>query len=513
MNLQKLKIILQWQLLVLFFFQTVTELESQPASYPMQIATSNHPLATAYNNGRRIVRDSNDHRYVVYQDVGGDLPIICFVHSAEGKVWSQPDTLAEGAFPSLAIDQANRLYLVWQAADTSNIFLIYSNDLGTTWKTPPINVSQTDSERAQFPVIEAGLQRLHLAWQQDVYLQPRRKIQEIFYTYIALDSMESTFAMPINISCSEHDSKFPSIAFNLVFEKGKLHLVWYDSTSTDSSIMAMIMYRAVDETLGVWNPPLSSTPSILSENCGMDGVHPAVSVGYSEVAHVVWEHWQQDRFHSFLIAPYSFYPGTPVEIRTTADPFICVDDVYLKSSALVWVSNDEVYYAQSFDGKLSSNDYILVSMADDVKSKYPGVCYKYFDQDSLDVVWTEGNTSPYKVMYRRMKKVYGYQDVEREEAENQFPQKIRLRQNYPNPFNSITTIEYKISQMDLVTIEIYDLLGQKIRTLIKQIQPSGYHHVQWDGHDDQVNLLPTGIYLCRLMVGKQQSVQKIAFIK
>lgn len=477
------------------------------------IATSNHPLATAYNNGRRMVRDSQDHRYVVYQDLQGDTPIICLVHSTNGKIWSPPDTLAEGAFPSLAIDQTNRLFLVWQSYDTSGILFTYSQDAAATWQTPYRKVSQVDSERTQYPVIEAGQRRLHIAWQQDFYLQPWLCVQEIFYSYIALDSLESSFARPITISPLEHDSKFPSIAHNLAFEEGSLHLVWYDSTSTGSSIMTMILHREVDETLGIWQPPLASEPWFLSENCGMDGFHPAISVGVGDFAHVVWGHCQQDRFHSFLFDPYSFYPGPAVEIRTTADPFIGVDDVYLKSSALVWASNDEIYYAQSRDARLISNNYILVSQADDVQSKFPGVCYKHFDRDSLDVVWTDGNSAPYKIMYRRLEKVYGYQQVEPDETENQIPQKLTLKPNFPNPFNSVTTIRYDLPQSCFVTLEIYNLLGQKVRTLVAETRVPGEYKINWDGHDAGGNLLPSGIYLSQLKANNQILVRKIALIK
>jgi hypothetical protein len=477
------------------------------------IATSNHHLATAYNNGRRLVRDSQDHRYVVYQDVGGDLPIICLVHSADGKAWSQPDTLADGAFPSLAIDQTDRLFLVWQAADTSGIYFTYRNDSGMSWQTPYREISQVSAERTQFPVIEAGYRRIHIAWQQDFYLQPWRCVQGIFYSFIALDSLESSFARPSNISCSEHDSKFPSIAHNLAFEEGNLHAVWYDSTSTDSSMMTMIMYRAVDETLGVWNPPLSSNPSFLSENCGVDGVHPAVSVGFGDFAHVVWGTLERDRFFSYFFEIEGLQYLNPYEIQDDADPFICVDDVYIHTSSIVWTNRDQIFYSQIFFPQNYLTFPVILSDVPQSKKFHPGVCYKHFNQDSLDVVWSEGNNAPYKIMYRRMKKNYSYQEVEHTEAENQLPQKLILKPNYPNPFNSFTTIRYDLPRSGFVTLEIYNFLGQKLRTLVAEDQKQGEYQINWDGHDEWGNLLPSGIYLSQLRADHQIFVRKIALIK
>ncbi|MDZ7319047.1 MAG: T9SS type A sorting domain-containing protein [candidate division KSB1 bacterium] len=476
------------------------------------VSSSRTPMATAYNSGRRLVRDSQDHRYVVYQDLRGDLPIICFATSANGKIWSIPDTLAPGAFPSLAIDQADRLYLVWQAFDASGIYFTYSNDSGKSWKFPLWMLSQAGSGKTRFPVVEAGRRRVHFAWQQEE-MQMGHQRQQIFYTSMALDSLDSFGPAPMNVSQTQADAKFPSMAHNLAFDEGRLHLVWYDSTNTDNSTMTSIMYRAVDETLGVWQPPLSTSPSLLSDNCGGDCVHPAVSVGFSEFAHVVWGHSQRDRFHSFLIDPYSFSHTHPVEIRTQADPFICIDDVYLKSSALVWGAENEIYYVQSRDGIPISNDFILLSQPDEISSKYPSVCYKHFDPDSLDVVWTEGNIPPYRIMYCRMKKTYGYQEVGRNETENQLPQQLMLRQNYPNPFNVATTIRYDLPRSSFVTLEIYNFLSQKVRTLVAENQLTGEYQINWDGHDDSGNLVPSGIYLCQLKGDHQILTRKIVLIK
>ncbi len=121
-TLKKLEAMVQWLLMAIVLFQTISRGPAQACSSPISIAASHHPLATADNNGRRMVRDGQDRRDVVYQDLRGDRPIICFVHSGDGKVWSQPDTLFEGAFPSLAIDRSDRLFLVWQAADASGIY-------------------------------------------------------------------------------------------------------------------------------------------------------------------------------------------------------------------------------------------------------------------------------------------------------------------------------------------------------------------------------------------------------
>jgi len=81
---------------------------------------------------------------------------------------------------------------------------------------------------------------------------------------------------------------------------------------------------------------------------------------------------------------------------------------------------------------------------------------------------------------------------------SQAPTKFALQQNYPNPFNASTTIRYELPVSSLVTLEIYNLMGQKVRTLIAQRQQSGSHQAQWDGTDDAGQVVPSGIYVYRL---------------
>lgn len=88
---------------------------------------------------------------------------------------------------------------------------------------------------------------------------------------------------------------------------------------------------------------------------------------------------------------------------------------------------------------------------------------------------------------------------------SQNPDEWQLFQNYPNPFNPNTNIKYSIQQPALVTIEIYNVLGQKIRTLIKTELSAGVHQIEWDGSDDHGVKVSAGTYL--LMMKSKNFVQ------
>lgn len=73
-----------------------------------------------------------------------------------------------------------------------------------------------------------------------------------------------------------------------------------------------------------------------------------------------------------------------------------------------------------------------------------------------------------------------------------------LEQNYPNPFNPATNINYELSQSTQVKLTIYNLLGQRVRTLLNQRQTLGYDTVTWDGKNEEGEVLAPGFYVCRL---------------
>ncbi|MCF7911307.1 MAG: DUF1565 domain-containing protein [Candidatus Cloacimonetes bacterium] len=84
---------------------------------------------------------------------------------------------------------------------------------------------------------------------------------------------------------------------------------------------------------------------------------------------------------------------------------------------------------------------------------------------------------------------------------------------HPNPFNPTTTIEYQIAEKGLVHLDIYNIKGQHVTTLVSEIQESGKHSVIWQGRDDKGNRLASGIYLTRLRAGRHSSTRKMILLK
>jgi hypothetical protein len=93
------------------------------------------------------------------------------------------------------------------------------------------------------------------------------------------------------------------------------------------------------------------------------------------------------------------------------------------------------------------------------------------------------------------------------------PDRIELAQNYPNPFNPTTTIQYGLVSSGKVKLVIYNVLGQRVRELINENRPAGYHKILWDGKNAAGQAVATGVYIYRLETPDGALSRKMLLIK
>jgi len=93
------------------------------------------------------------------------------------------------------------------------------------------------------------------------------------------------------------------------------------------------------------------------------------------------------------------------------------------------------------------------------------------------------------------------------------PQYYHLSQNYPNPFNANTEIRYQIPEDGRVILEIFNVLGQEIRTLVDRDQVADEYSAVWDGRDDMGGDVSSGLYFCRLKAGDFHKTIKMVLLK
>lgn len=93
------------------------------------------------------------------------------------------------------------------------------------------------------------------------------------------------------------------------------------------------------------------------------------------------------------------------------------------------------------------------------------------------------------------------------------PTEFALLQNFPNPFNPETTIKYNLAEQTTVSLRIYNVVGQVVRSLVSEPQSAGRYSIRWNGTDDRGVSVSSGIYFYELRSGSFQDVKKLMLLK
>jgi len=160
---------------------------------------------------------------------------------------------------------------------------------------------------------------------------------------------------------------------------------------------------------------------------------------------------------------------------------------------------------------------------------HPVACFAHFDtlSDAITDTFYQVEGKPAGSYYYRVKghnQARGWGDfsqlkpvevsegIKDQIASTDTPSRFRLSQNYPNPFNSTTLIRYQLSAVGgprtAVSLEVYNILGEKVTTLVDEKQATGYKTVSWDATD-----MASGIYFYRLKAGEFTSIKRMVLLK
>lgn len=93
------------------------------------------------------------------------------------------------------------------------------------------------------------------------------------------------------------------------------------------------------------------------------------------------------------------------------------------------------------------------------------------------------------------------------------PKNFQMAQNYPNPFNPATTISYTLAKSGRVKLEVFNLLGEKVKTLVFAEQRAGLHQENWDGKDQSGRSVSSGLYLYRLRLENFSQTKKMMLVR
>lgn len=103
--------------------------------------------------------------------------------------------------------------------------------------------------------------------------------------------------------------------------------------------------------------------------------------------------------------------------------------------------------------------------------------------------------------------------VEPDLSRSNIPVSLEVAQNFPNPFNSATQIEVGLPEAGSIRIEIFNALGQRVYAEQSRTLAAGYHLFYWDGQTAAGQDVSSGVYFCKISMGRQIAVRKMALLR
>jgi hypothetical protein len=457
-------------LLAVLIFFSVLPVRSQPP--PVQVATTDMPEATAFNNGHKMAIEGwvmpSSPLHAVYTSAND---VFYSSSSNRGGGWSTPvnvsQTSGPSRYPAIVRDSVhNTLFVVWQDSTPGQNDIYLSSNQGGSWSTP-INVSNTSGQSIH-PALEADhLGRLHL-----VYADNSTGNNEIYYQCYQSGAWLDT----LNLSRNTGLSDFPSIgAYG-----DDVYVCWEDKTSGNYRIFRRF-----------WNGTTWSTADTLT-SASVSSRHPSLScpASWDVQFSVTWEDSGSGGFGVRVIGIN--YGGG---VGSQPDLYPVISNVGTTWAYLCWQDRDTVkgssyYFMEGGWGPYTAG-----------QGHYPSLL-------GSNLLYTQGDSIPYRVMYSG-----GYYPIGVEEdaqVNNTLPLALSL---HPNPSPGRVTVELSLPQLASLSLEVYDLRGALLRTLARTTLPPGRHEFLWDGRDTHGHPLPSGVYLIRASAGPETQTARVLLLR
>jgi hypothetical protein len=149
-------------------------------------------------------------------------------------------------------------------------------------------------------------------------------------------------------------------------------------------------------------------------------------------------------------------------------------------------------------------DGCFVASPTSTQYQFAGLIYGQIYSVGISAVYEEGESEIVEI---------GFMYLGTGTKDDILSNKTGLLSNYPNPFNPTTTIKFNIEQNEQVKMEIYNLKGQKVKTLVEDKLEAGKYTITWNGKDDNGKSVSSGIYFYKMNSGKFTSTKKMILMK
>jgi hypothetical protein len=260
--------------------------------------------------------------------------------------------------------------------------------------------------------------------------------------------------------------------------------------------------------VGIFMEPMGNSaadayPCIDSDNVGPDGmsyfgpVADYAGMGVSEIGDFLMDLWIMGEATDGVVKAKKFVPNFGNGNARIENIIPEVDFLTLNQTSVIRdLTGYNVYLGTVLQGNTSDLEYLLTGLVNG-EEYIAGVSAVYDDGESeiIEVTFTYIGT----------------------EGDDIVTVATKLNGNYPNPFNPVTNIDYSIKNAGKVTLEVYNLRGQLVKTLVDEVKETGNHTAIWNGTDNSNKSVSSGVYFYKMIsegnIGRYTSTKKMILLK
>lgn len=414
-----------------------------------------NPTIAIYDDG------GNTIVVVVWQEVDGVEHKIRSATSSDGGQTFSPSVeigdfnFVYGTYPNITVSDDGIFYTIIYEVVTSwgstdgKIYFSKSTDNGLTWSNV-VNVWDNGSGYDFPPAIVTHGQNLMIINNRGPFYQ--QYFAHMFFTTSADNGNTWQSASSVVQYPDSVMGKYPSA---VVDTNGTVYALWFRGHWHGNS--SRVVFSKSDDWGQSWSGEVQVNDNTVTKNAwSLHWMATSLAISDNGNLYAIWQDERRDL-------------GT---------------------------NNYDIYLSYSLDGGQTWSSDTLVNNSVNVHQVNPSVSVKSGTIDTVLIVWQE-ERNPTGI----------------EDGIAFTPTEFELEQNYPNPFNPITTISYQLPALSSVQLEIYNTLGQKVKTLVKAHKPAGSYTVQWNGTDDTGVPVASGVYVYRLQAGPLSQNRKMLLLR
>jgi hypothetical protein len=244
-----------------------------------------------------------------------------------------------------------------------------------------------------------------------------------------------------------------------------------------------------------------------------------IVAGWHDATKLRWAYWGEDGYDGWVKQPEMVFSISDDYGETWSDPLYI--NANPNDNTVDPTNNYENHFAPELDGMLPVN----ISFGDklEIISNEPGnyhaqLHFAFFDDNDYGSAagQTEGagETNGGSLRYASIDLEFQNEWIGAGTNDNTvFPNVAVIGQNYPNPFNPETTIKYQVKMDADINLEVFNIKGQKVKTLVDEFMPIGNYEATWNGTDDNGQSVSSGVYFYKMRSGKFTSTKKMVLMK